>query len=87
MTPIHSLSRRGFLFSSAAITAAAALTGSKRASADAATPPPAIAALPVLSGMARPFTNAERLARVDRAQQLMAATKIDAIVLANSTTS
>jgi Xaa-Pro dipeptidase len=49
--------------------------------------PPAIAALPVLSGKPRPFTNAERVARIDRAQQLMAATKIDAIILANSTTS
>ena len=49
--------------------------------------PPAIAALPVLSGQARPFTNAERQARVERAQALMAAEKIDAIVLANSTNS
>jgi len=82
MTPTHS--RRGFL---GAIAATAALTCARPASADVPTQPPAIAALPVLSTLARPFTNAERLARIDRAQQLMAAKKIDAIVLANSTTS
>ncbi len=49
--------------------------------------PPAIAALPVLSGQARPFTNAERQARIERAKALMAAHKIDAIVLANGTSS
>jgi Xaa-Pro dipeptidase len=49
--------------------------------------PPAIAALPVLAGQARPFTNAERQARIERAKELMAAAKIDAIVLANSTNS
>jgi Xaa-Pro dipeptidase len=79
-----SISRRGFLGVSAA-TAAAALSATRTASAE---PMPApIAALPVLSGEARPFTNAERLVRIERAQQLMAANKIDAIVLANSTTS
>ena len=36
---------------------------------------------------ARPFTNAERQARIERARDLMAAAKIDAIVLANSTIS
>ena len=82
MTPTHS--RRVFL---GAIAATAALTGTRPAAAEVSTPPPAIAALPVLSGLARPFTNAERLARIDRAQQLMGKTKIDAIVLANSTTS
>ena len=82
MTPTHS--RRGFL---GAIAATAALTCARPASADVPTQPPAIAALPVLSTLARPFTNAERLARIDRAQQFMAAKKIDAIVLANSTTS
>ena len=49
--------------------------------------PPAIAALPNLSGQARPFTNAERQARIERARQLMTSAKIDAIVLANSTSS
>ena len=49
--------------------------------------PSAIAALPNLSGLARPFTNAERQERMERARQLMALAKIDAIVLANSTSS
>src|SRR5580698_4239101 len=81
-------SRRGFLGASAAVAASVAFTPSSTASAETTVPPPApITALPVLSAQARPFTNAERLARIDRAQQLMAETKIDAIVLANSTTS
>jgi len=87
MHSISHVSRRGFLGASAAVAATAALTTPPSAAADPTPPPPAIAALPILSGLARPFTNAERLARIDRAQRLMAATKIDAIVLANSTTS
>jgi Xaa-Pro dipeptidase len=86
MSSSHPFSRRGFLGASAAAAAAFALP--QTASAESAAPlPPAIAALPVLSGQARPFTNRERLTRIDRAQQLMASAKIDAIVLANSTTS
>jgi Xaa-Pro dipeptidase len=82
------LSRRGFLGASAAIAATAAFASSPQASAEPNAPvPPAIAALPVLSGQARPFTNAERLARIAHAQRLMHAAKIEAIVLANSTTS
>jgi Xaa-Pro dipeptidase len=83
----HALSRRGFLGASAAVAATAALPVAQRLSAEPAALPPAIAALPVLSGHTRPFTNAERLARIERAQRLMADVKIDAIVLANSTTS
>ncbi|HEY1903244.1 MAG TPA: Xaa-Pro peptidase family protein [Terracidiphilus sp.] len=80
------LSRRGFLGASAA--AAAAFATPHIASAEpTGSMPAAISALPVLSGQARPFTNAERLARIARAQRLMATMKIDAIVLANSTTS
>jgi Xaa-Pro dipeptidase len=84
------VSRRGFLGASGALAATAAFAAPRTALDQVPAPPQvaaAIAALPVLSGLARPFTNAERLARIDRAQQLMAATKIDAIVLANSTTS
>jgi Xaa-Pro dipeptidase len=81
------VSRRGFLRTSAGAAGLAALTG--RITQAEATPsvPPAIAALPVLAGQARPFTNAERQARIERAKDLMAAAKIDAIVLANSTSS
>jgi len=49
--------------------------------------PPAIAALPSFKGKVAPFTNEERLARIERAKKLMAANKIDAIVLANATSS
>jgi Xaa-Pro dipeptidase len=81
------ISRRRFVGAGAFAASALAL-GSKSACADsAAALPPTIAVLPVLSGQARPFTNAERQARVARAQALMVAEKIDAIVLANSTNS
>jgi Xaa-Pro dipeptidase len=85
-------SRRGFLGAGAAVAATAAFAArlSAEAEAGSSTNPalsPAIAALPVLSGQARPFTAAERQSRIERARSLMAARKIDAIVLANSTTS
>jgi Xaa-Pro dipeptidase len=43
--------------------------------------PPAIAALQSMANRARPFTNQERLARIEKARRLMAAEKIDAILL------
>ena len=87
MEATFGISRRRFGGAVAAAASTLAL-GSRSAGADsAAALPPAIAALPVLSGQARPFTNAERQARVERAQTLMAAEKMDAIVLANSTNS
>ena len=84
---MRSRSRRGFIGGSAAIAATTVFSTVAPASAESATEPPSIAALPRLSGLARHFTNAERLTRIDQARRLMAATKIDAIVLANSTTS
>jgi Xaa-Pro dipeptidase len=80
------VTRRSFLGASAAVAATAAI-GTLNASPESAPPQVAIAALPNLSSHAHPFTNAERLARIDRAKAIMAAAKIDAIVLANSTTS
>jgi Xaa-Pro dipeptidase len=86
MEPRSGISRRRFVGAGAAATALG--FGSKSARADSsAALPPAIASLPVLSGQARPFTNAERQARIERAQSLMAGEKIDAIVLANGTNS
>ena len=79
------LTRRSFFGAATAAIAATALP-SRAAQAQAAAPK-AIAALPSLSGQARPFTNAERQVRIERARQLMTSTKIDAIVLANSTSS
>ena len=43
--------------------------------------PPSIAALQSMANRARPFTNQERLARIEKARRLMAAEKIDAILL------
>lgn len=87
------VSRRGFLGTA---TAAVLATGAG-ASAEAYRPvpvapenaeiPPAIAALPVLSGQSRPFTNEERLQRIERAKALMAEMKMDAIVLSNDSAS
>ncbi len=80
--------RRSFL--SAGLTAAAGtLLVSKpfAARAEPASPRsfPAIERLPNLSGQARPFTNEERLARIEKAKRLMAANKIDAILIAGGT--
>src|ERR1700743_3306068 len=85
MPSSHTISRRGFL---GAATAVAASLSARPATAEADSRLPlAIAALPVLSGQARPFTNVERQARIERAKKLMASAKIDAIVLANNTAS
>jgi Xaa-Pro dipeptidase len=81
------ISRRRFAGAVAATAAALGLAGKSAHADSVAALPPAIAVLPVLSGQARPFTNAERQVRVERAQALMAAEKIDAIVLANGTNS
>jgi Xaa-Pro dipeptidase len=43
--------------------------------------PPSITALEPMTGLARPFTHAEREVRIERAQKLMAAEKMAAIVL------
>jgi Xaa-Pro dipeptidase len=47
--------------------------------------PEPIAKLPSFAGRVAPFTNEERLARIARAKELMGKERIDAIVLANST--
>src|SRR6266568_7758405 len=81
------VSRRRFLGASAAVAATSTL-GAIPVHAESEKPlPPAIAALPDLSGQARPFTIGERQVRIERAKQLMAGAKIDAIVLANSSSS
>jgi Xaa-Pro dipeptidase len=88
MSTASSVSRRGFLGTGVIAAAGASLgLAANPYSAQAAEVPAPIAALPVLSGQARPFTNAERQARIERAKALMVSSKIDAIVLANSTTS
>ena len=79
------ITRRGFFGIAAAATGTFALPQSQHDSTPSLPEP--IAALPVLSGQARPITNTERQARIERAKALMAEHTIDAIVLANSTTS
>ncbi len=86
MPSFPALTRRNFLAASAA-TALSARHLAAQAPSSAKQVPPAIAALPNLSDQARPFTNVEREARIERARQLMSSAKIDAIVLANSTSS
>ncbi len=81
------ISRRRFVGAGAAAAAALGLAGKSARADSVAALPPAIAALPILSGQAHPFTNAERQVRVERAQALMTAGKMDAIVLANGTNS
>jgi Xaa-Pro dipeptidase len=83
----RSVSRRGFLGAGVAAAAGASISFAQSDSKQASTLPQAVAALPNLSGQARPFTNAERQARIERARALMVEQKIDAIVLANSTSS
>jgi len=83
--PLESgFSRRNFLATSAAALAMSRLPAQ---SARAVQSPSAIQSLPNLAGQARPFTNAERHARIERARELMIENRIDAIVLANSTSS
>ena len=57
------------------------------AAGEASSLPAPIAALPSFAGRVKPFTNEERLARIERAKALMAENHIDAIVLANNSTS
>ena len=94
----NAITRRGF-FGKSAAAAAGALGIVRLSPADSLVQespapevppqvvPPSIKALPNLSSQARPFTNAERQARIERAKALMAANKLDAIVLANSSAS
>jgi len=80
-------SRREFIGGCTAAFAAASLHA-ESAHAETRSPlPHSIAALPDLSGKARPFTVAERQARIERAKALMASKKVDAIVLADGTKS
>jgi Xaa-Pro dipeptidase len=82
-----SFTRRRFLSASAgaAVVASAAPLASARAESTAMQSWPEIESLPKLAGQSRPFTNDERLKRIERARVLMAASKLDAIVLTGGT--
>jgi len=84
MSPSSGISRRKFITGSGAVLVASHLTAQ---SSTAPSSSFAIKSLPVLSGQARPFTTAERQARIEHARELMMRNKIDAIILANSTSS
>ncbi len=87
------VSRRGFLrVAGAAATVAAAGSASGWSepigtAEDAGSLPAPIAALPSFAGRVAPISNDERRARIEKAKQLMADNKMDAIVLANNATS
>ena len=68
-------SRRSFIH----VSAAAAAVGN--AQSGRAQSPPSIAALRPMTGLPQPFTKEEREARIEKAQKLMAAEKMSAIVL------
>jgi Xaa-Pro dipeptidase len=83
------LNRRNFLWLTSAaaglsITKLSAQRG-RGAAAVGGPLPPSLAALTSMKSQAKPITTEERRARITRAQQLMAADKIDAIMLTGGT--
>lgn len=84
---MNPFSRRRFFLNAAATAAGAAVLTPSLQASEQEKIPPALGELPNLSSLARPFTNAELLARIERARERMTAAKIDAIVLANSSPS
>lgn len=83
------LSRRSFLLTSGAAAALSTRTLSAQRGREGAPPagplPPSIAALTSMRDRAKPITVEERRARIERAKQIMAEQKIDAIILAGGT--
>ncbi|MGE5206796.1 MAG: M24 family metallopeptidase [Chlamydiota bacterium] len=82
------VSRRKFLYGSALAAGAAALpahAAPQTVDSDCRPLPPSIAALKSMKDRARPITNEERQGRLACARELMAANKIDAIMLTAGT--
>jgi Xaa-Pro dipeptidase len=83
------MNRRSFLWlsSALALVQASVVRAQRRGGADAppASLPPAISALTSMRGAAKPITSEERRARIEKARQLMAREKIDALVLTGGT--
>jgi Xaa-Pro dipeptidase len=77
-------SRRRFLQAGIA-TSAAFSVGSLAAAEEQHSLPPSIAALTSMKAQAKPITPEERRERIDRARQLMAENKLDAVVIAPGT--
>src|SRR5512134_3737901 len=84
------LSRRQFLEAGALGAGAAAIGCGAQAPSqpeDAAAPPPAISALAPMTAGIVPISRDERLARIARAQALMAAERLDAIFMEGTASS
>src|SRR5262249_23690138 len=84
------LSRRHFMWltgaaASRAGTRLSAPRGGGGGAAAGGPVPPSIAALTSMRGRAKPITADERRGRIERAKAIMAAQKIDAIILAGGT--
>ncbi len=78
-------SRRRFLFSAAAVSAAARLQAQARTEEGSSALPAPLASLPDRSTEAKPIAYSERQHRLDRAHELMRAHAIDAIVITTGT--
>src|SRR5215218_536762 len=79
-------SRRSFLWLAAAGLPVTRVSAQRGRSAPASGPlPPAIAALTSMRDRAKPITNDERRARIEKARRLMAEHKLDAILLTGGT--
>ena len=79
------LNRRQFVRCATVAGVAATLPRAATAAAPQAPQPSSFAALPVLKGRARPITNEERLARIERARALMSQEGLGAIILTGGT--
>ena len=82
------INRRAFLSIAAAFTGTPGHVLQRRGgsgSQPAEALPPSISALTSLRGQAKPITSDERRARIEKARRLMAATKIDALILSGGT--
>jgi Xaa-Pro dipeptidase len=78
--------RRSFLWSSTAALVAGRAPRLFAGEPQAAAPlPPSLAALTSMRAQAKPITNQERRARIEKAQRLMAENKIDALMLTQGT--
>src|SRR6187549_3250227 len=79
--------RRSFFWSSAAalVASRAPRLSAREPQAPAAPLPPSLAALTSMRARATPISNAERRARIEKAQRLMAEHKIDALMLTQGT--
>jgi len=82
------MTRRSFLTAAAALAGSPTLIaqrGNRGSSQVSTTLPSSIAALTSMRDQAKPITSDERRARIEKARRLMAAEKIDALILSGGT--